>query len=90
MRIIKQISIILVLIGCFSCKNSNLDGGNTSNTIDNDSSNSNGTPPEEQYTPPQPSKEIEWADGNTYTYDYTEEIETKDSLGNVGKVFYHL
>jgi hypothetical protein len=56
-------------------------------SISDGSSNSNGTPTEEQYTPPSPSKEIEWADGNTYTYDYTEEIETKDSLGNVGKVF---
>ena len=78
-----KLIIILTLNICFSCKNSNIDAGSSLNDIGNnsmggDSLNSTVTPPEEQYTPP-PSKEIEWADGNTYTYDYTEEIETKDS-----------
>ncbi len=86
MKNYKSISPFLLLLLCFSCKNSNLDGGNTHNTIDDGSPKSNGTITEEQYSP-SPSKEIEWADGNTYTYDYTEEIETKDSLGNIGKVF---
>jgi hypothetical protein len=31
--------------------------------------------------PAPPSKDIEWADGYTYTYDYTEQIELKDSTG---------
>ena len=92
MKNYKSIFAFLLLLLCFGCKNSNLEGGGSMDNIGNttiggDSSNSNGTPPEEQYTPPQQSKEIEWADGNTYTYDYTEEIETKDSLGNIGKVF---
>jgi hypothetical protein len=93
MRIIKQISIILVLIVCFSCKNnsSNIDdnqggrpkyGGRPTNSQDTTS-----TPDTDESGPMYGDKEIEWADGNTYTYDYTEEIETKDSLGNVGKVF---
>lgn len=72
---------ILLLLLFFSCKNSNLDEGNNSNTIVDGSSNSNGTSTEEQFTPPPPSKEIEWADGNTYAYDYTEQIQWKDSLG---------
>jgi hypothetical protein len=92
MKNYKSIFPFLLFLLCFSCKNPNLEGGGSmddkgNTTIDDGSSNSNGTKTEEQYTPPSPSKEIEWADGNTYTYDYTEEIETKDSLGNVGKVF---
>jgi hypothetical protein len=92
MKNYKSIFPFLLFLLCFSCKNPNLEGGGSmddkgNTTIDDGSSNSNGTTTEEQYTPPSPSKEIEWADGNTYTYDYTEEIETKDSLGNVGKVF---
>ena len=31
---------------------------------------------------PEPSKEIEWSDGNIYPYDYTEEMVIKDTLGN--------
>ena len=81
----------LILLLCFSCKNSDLndagsmnDEGNT--TIDDGSPKSNGTTTEEQYTP-SPSKEIEWIDGNSYSYDYTAEVEAKDPDGNVGKVF---
>ena len=88
----KSILPFLLFLLCFSCKNPNLEGGGImddkgNNSISDGSSNSNGTPTEEQYTPPSPSKEIEWADGNTYPYDYTEEIETKDSIGNVAEVF---
>ncbi len=74
---------ILLLLLFFSCKNSNLDEGNNSNTIVDGSSNSNGTKTttEEQYMPPPPPNEIEWIDGNTYTYDYTEQIQWKDSSG---------
>ena len=83
----------LLLLLCFSCKNSNIEGGGSLNDIGNnsmggDSLNSTVTPPEEQYIPPPPpSKEIEWADGNTYTYEYKEVIETKDSIGNVAEVY---
>ncbi len=92
MKNYKSTLAFLLLFLCFSCKNSNFDGGdsmddNGNTSIDGGSSNSNGTTPDEQYTQQQPSKEIEWSDGNTYTYDYTEEIETKDSLGNVAEVF---
>lgn len=38
--------------------------------------------------PAPPSKEIEWADGNTYSYDYTEEVELKDSTGTKTLIIY--
>ena len=61
----KTIISLLIIIICFSCKNSNLEGGGSmdnkgNNSISDGSSNSNGTPTEEQYTPPSTSKEIEW------------------------------
>ena len=28
------------------------------------------------------NKQIEWSNGNIYSYDYTETISTKDSIGN--------
>jgi hypothetical protein len=63
-------TITLILVICFSCKNSNLESGDSmddtgNTTIGIDSSKSNETPPEEQYTPPSPSNEIEMEDGMT-------------------------
>ncbi len=63
MKNYKSIFKFLLLLLCFSCKNSNLDGGN--NTIGGSSSNSTVPPPEEQYIPPPPSKEIEMEDEMT-------------------------
>ncbi len=37
---------------------------------------------ETQSPEPEPLKQIEWKDGKTYSYNYTETITTKDSLGN--------
>ena len=80
MKIIKQISIILVLIVCLSCKNSSSNpddnqggrpkyGGRPTNNQDTAS-----IPDTDESGPMYGDKEIEWADGNTYTYDYTEQI----------------
>ncbi len=93
MKNYKSILPFLLLFLCFSCKNSNLESGGSMDDIDNttigsDSSNSPNTPPEEQYSPQPPSKEIEWADGNTYTYDYIEQIQWKDSTGTRNVTVY--
>lgn len=91
MKNYKTIIPFLLLFLCFSCKNSNLESGGSMDDIDttigSDSPNSPDIPPEEQYTPP-PSKEIEWADGNTYTYDYTEQIKWEDSTGTRNVTVY--
>ena len=93
MNPLKLTFCFFIILLCFSCKNSNLDGGgsmdNKSNTIIGDgSSNSNETATEEQYTTTPQSKEIEWADGNTYTYDYTEQIKWEDSTGTRNVTVY--
>ena len=87
MKIIKQISIVVVLIICFSCKN------NSSNPDDNQGGNpkyggspsnhqdTNSFPDPDESGPEYGDKVVEWPDGNTYTYDYTEQIEWKDSTG---------
>lgn len=64
------ICFLLILIH-FGCNNSN-----------NQDSSKSGSTKTEIYIAPEPSKEIEWKDGNTYSYDYTETISRTDSLGN--------
>ncbi len=34
----------------------------------------------------EPSKEIEWKNGNVYSYDYTESVNLTDSIGNVREI----
>jgi hypothetical protein len=56
---------------------------NTIDPIDNTSNYSN----EYEETPvPNPKSEIEWQDGSTYSYDYTETITQTDSLGNMHEI----
>jgi hypothetical protein len=69
MKDYKSIFQLILLLMCFSCKNSNLDGGGSmdnlgNTTTDGGSSNLNGTPPEEQSITPLP-KGIEMEDEMT-------------------------
>lgn len=87
MKIINQISIILVLILSVSCKNSSLNpndnqggrpkyGGRPTNIEDTTS-----IPDPDESGPEYGDKAIEWADGNTYSYDFTEQVNLTDSTG---------
>ena len=87
----KKILTFSLIIICFGCKNDDTNtvrkpnyGGKPINSEDT----STFDPDEfDSYESDLNShKSVEWADGNIYTYDYTEQIETKDSLGNI-KVF---
>jgi hypothetical protein len=92
----KQISIILLLIICFSCKNDpdnqvrrpmygeksidtekSINSEDINSILDPDKFN-NG-----ELGQIYGDKTVDWSDGKTYTYDYIEEIESKDSIGNI-------
>jgi len=52
------------------------------NTTTNENKNNEGEFSETEWDDVEPSKYVDWANGNSYSYDYTESIETTDSLGN--------
>lgn len=49
-----------------------------------------GTEQTEEQQEAEPIKEVEWADGNTYTYDYTETLTQEDSAGNVKEITVYM
>ena len=67
MRLSAIVCLLILLYGC---------NGNSPNESADFESN------ETSYQEPEPSKTIDWKDGDTYSYDYTEEISKIDSLGN--------
>lgn len=70
--------LLLVVFTITSCKErkSNESTDSTEEKSSEDETQSSETEEAEQL------KQIEWIDGNTYSYDYTETVTTKDSLGN--------
>ena len=91
---LKPIIVFVIIIICFSCKNT------SSNSVDNEGGRPKygGRPINVEDTTAIPAPDevevnsdesvpdfgvefVDWADGNTYSYYYTEQIEWKDSTG---------
>lgn len=87
MKNLKLIFFYLIILLIFSCKNNSFNpndsqggrpkyGGRPINIEDTVS-----IPDPDESGPEYGDKVVEWADGNSYTYDYTEDVEFTDSTG---------
>lgn len=72
----KTIWIVILSALIISCDNMNGSMRSLGNNEEFTTEGSNEPPPSP------PTKDLEWSDGNYYSYDYTENINTTDSLGN--------
>lgn len=83
-----SIPMLLISTLCLlSCGNNEMSGGNDKYVSGREVSGSQEQTEDEivrepEYVEPEKPKQIEWSDGNTYSYEYTESIDTKDSTGN--------
>jgi hypothetical protein len=73
--LILSVLFVFLLSGCQDTKTSD----NPFGYMDESSETNSGV---DNPSPIEPSTEIEWRDGNSYSYDYTETISKVDSLGN--------
>ena len=73
---ITQFFFLLIMVTILSCQ------GNKQNKTDEYIPEEISIGAEDAITEPEPSETIDWKDGNSYSYDYTEAITKTDSLGN--------
>ena len=77
-KLFSKFLFTFIFVSLISCKGSN--GSNSDDyTPGGVEVGSDGLMPESE---PEPSQNIDWKDGNVYSYDYTESIVKTDSLGN--------